>query len=248
MAWRLANSLYTYFGQINAMAPARSKISDGTIGDAAHQGTTSDHNPNNFPGWGTDIVTAADVTHDPAHGCDINSIAEALRLSRDARIKYFIWNRRMFSSYWSGGISPWVWRPYYGTNPHTSHGHLSVVGDARADGTHSWSIGSDMFEVDDRKALQQLVHLARAARWGWDTDRAGFIAAGGPAEIWDYAGGMGINEQTRAQVALAAKVDALTTKLDVIAAKLDALSTGTGHSIQDIEDATYRGAQRAESS
>lgn len=46
MAWRLAGSLVTFRDQLNAAFPNRSKISDGFIGDAAHQaqGSASDHN------------------------------------------------------------------------------------------------------------------------------------------------------------------------------------------------------------
>ena len=35
-AWRIAKSLDTLLAQLNALAPHRSKLSDGSIGDAAH--------------------------------------------------------------------------------------------------------------------------------------------------------------------------------------------------------------------
>jgi hypothetical protein len=132
MAWRVAESLLSLRRQIDAMAPARDKSSDGTIGDLSHQSRNSDHNPNE-----DGVVTALDITHDPSHGVDAPALAELLRLSEDPRIKYVISNGRIFSS----KVSPWKWRPYSGANAHTKHFHVSVVGDrARYDDTSPWSI------------------------------------------------------------------------------------------------------------
>src|SRR5688572_4669221 len=126
MAWRLARSLSVYIDQINQVAPQRSRASDGTLGDPAHQDRTSDHNPKLIAGLGrVPVVTAADITHDPARNCDMGQIAESLRMSRDYRIKYVIFNRRIFSSYAAAGFPPWAWRRYTGANPHTVHGHMS---------------------------------------------------------------------------------------------------------------------------
>ena len=119
--WRVAKSLTMLRRQVDKLFPARNHGSDGTIGDVAHQGRGSDHNPWVQAG-GMGIVTGMDITHDPACGCTGDRIAEALRASRDARIKYIIWNRRICSS----TISPWQWRPYGGSNAHTHHVHLSV--------------------------------------------------------------------------------------------------------------------------
>jgi hypothetical protein len=115
--WRTARAIDALRGQINALAPRRNKISDGTIGDAAHAKTKSDHNPN-----AAGVVLAVDITHDPAGGCDCNVIAESLVASRDERIQYIIWNRRICNR----EVSPWTWRPYNGSNPHTRHIHISM--------------------------------------------------------------------------------------------------------------------------
>jgi hypothetical protein len=104
------------------MSPNRSRSSDGTIGDTSHQTRKSDHNPND-----DGVVTAMDITHDPAHGVDAGVLAEILRDSEDPRIKYVISNARIFSSL----TSPWQWRPYSGANAHTKHVHVSVVGDRK---------------------------------------------------------------------------------------------------------------------
>jgi len=119
--WRVAGALKRLRQEIDLLAPGRSKASDGSIGDAQHAASTSDHNP-----WvvadGMGVVTAIDITHDPAQGCDCALLAERLRQARDPRIKYVIWNRRIFSSV----RQPWVWRSYSGANPHAHHIHVSV--------------------------------------------------------------------------------------------------------------------------
>lgn len=145
MAWRVARSLLVFHAQLQeqcpqAKPPATDPNSWGTIGDPAHN-PDSDHSPHDFIGWGNDIVTAADWPHAPNLGLDANVVTEAIRLSRDKRTKYVIFNRRMFSSYYFGIYPPFTWRNYTGTDPHTTHGHLSVVGDVTADGIQPWVTG-----------------------------------------------------------------------------------------------------------
>src|SRR3990167_9467004 len=128
-SWRVAKSLDKLRKQVNALAPGRSKASDGTIGDLRHAATKSDHNPldhDHNPNT-AGVVLALDLTHDPAGGCDAGKIADSLVGSRDDRIAYIIWNKRIISS----TVSPWKWRPYNGSNPHTKHVHISVVHDER---------------------------------------------------------------------------------------------------------------------
>lgn len=132
MGWRVARSLLTLRAQLDAAYPDRSRASDGTIGDAAHQASVSDHNPD-----GGGVVRALDVTHDPAGGLDIGQLSDALIANRDPRISYVIANRLI-----SGPEYGWQWADYYGDDPHTNHLHLSVVADGRADDTRPWQIGS----------------------------------------------------------------------------------------------------------
>lgn len=120
-SWRVALALQSFIHQCDTAWPDRSKVSDGTIGDTRHQHEQSDHNPNP-----AGVVTAFDLTEDPKGGPDCAVVAEQLRVDKDRRIKYVIWNRRIFSSYVSGGIPAWAWRPYTGSDPHTNHLHLSV--------------------------------------------------------------------------------------------------------------------------
>ena len=138
--WRVAKSLDALLRQVNTRFPGRSKASDGSIGDPAHQSRNSDHNPWIVEG-GVGVVTARDFTHDPANGCDAGALAEAIRASRDARVKYVIWNRRIANSSAIGAQAAWEWRPYGGSNPHNHHVHISVKSDkASYDSTDDWAI------------------------------------------------------------------------------------------------------------
>lgn len=133
MSWRVARSLLVLRDQANAAWPDRNRRSDGTVGDAAHRSRTSDHNP-----WVDGaVVTALDLTHDPASGADMHALAARLVASRDPRIKYVIWNRRIVSR----TVSPWQWRAYGGSNPHTTHLHVSVEPvRSRYDDVSPWSL------------------------------------------------------------------------------------------------------------
>lgn len=137
----LAPSLVKFRNELNDIWPQRDHASDGWIGDAAHQDRVSDHNPD---GAGTvrAFDTDEDLDGDPADkGRDGWSVAEGLRLSRDARIKYVIYEGRMFSSYPAGGVAPWTWRPYAGENAHRKHVHLSIQPSLAASAnTSSWSL------------------------------------------------------------------------------------------------------------
>lgn len=149
MAWDVARSLDVLLAQINALAPGRDRSSDGSIGDTAHQGTTSDHNPEDKPGNEPDEVDARDFTHDPHHGADMGVISERLRLTRDRRIRYVIFNRRIFAGYPVPARAAWTWGQYSGDNPHTHHMHVSV-NDVDDDDTTPWRIGAPDQEDDMR--------------------------------------------------------------------------------------------------
>lgn len=142
--WRVVNSLYTLRDQVNDRYSGRSKASDGFVADPKH-GIDSDHYPHHVTTLGPrPVVTAIDITHDPAHFLDIEDLADALRRSRDPRIKYIIANRRIASNHpvtVHGRTYPaWDWRPYGGEDPHTNHMHLSVVDAAIADSRTMWAI------------------------------------------------------------------------------------------------------------
>ena len=149
--WRLARSLETFREQIDRHAPDRDKSSDGAIGDAAHRHRKSDHNPDR-----DGVVRALDITHDPANGVDCRRLAEGLRQARDARVSYVIFDRQIYST----TVSPWEWRAYRGSNPHTRHMHVSVVADrARYDDTRPWHVASEPVPADKQARPRNAVRL-----------------------------------------------------------------------------------------
>lgn len=117
---RSVKSLLKLLAEVNALAPNRSKASDGWIGDPAHAARSSQHNPD-----GDSTVDARDITHDPANDCDIEDIFGRIVKKKDRRVRNLIWNRRILAG--NSGPSPWVWREYNGSNPHTKHGHIDVL-------------------------------------------------------------------------------------------------------------------------
>lgn len=179
MTWRVARSLDTLLAEINASAPNRSKVSDGSIGDAAHASRTSDHNPWVIDRFGVGVVRARDFTHDPADGCDAGAIAEAIRqlalrghpaLGAGA---YVIWNRRIASASYG-----WVWRSYTGSNPHDHHCHVSVATAAAGyDSTAPWGVTTQEDDMPYTPAeLKDLI--AEAVREDFDEIKATVIAQG----------------------------------------------------------------------
>lgn len=98
--------------QATALAPKRKKASDGLLPSAAHlkASPTSDHNTG----------LAVDLTHDPAHGIDCETIFE--KLKEDERVKYLIFKGKI----WSKEKSKLGNRRYTGSNPHNKHLHISI--------------------------------------------------------------------------------------------------------------------------
>lgn len=138
MPWRTAHAIDVLRTEVNQRWPYRSKVSDGTIGDAAHAARTSDHNP-----WvivsGVGVVRAFDCT---ANGIDPDAYAEHLRAlgkAGDPRLVpggYVIWNKRIASE-----KQGWAWRRYTGANSHTHHIHLSLTTrPAGFDSRASWGV------------------------------------------------------------------------------------------------------------
>lgn len=116
MPWRLAISLETLRAEVNEMAPNRSKRSDGTLGDPDHADRDSRHNPNQF-----DVVTALDLTHDPAAGCDIHGLARGVARDPHPELAYIISDGEVAKR-----RNGFRWERYYGDNQHRLHAHFAV--------------------------------------------------------------------------------------------------------------------------
>lgn len=122
--WFVPPSINKLLSEVNEKWPGRDKSSDGTIGDYEHSRSQSEHNPvgHEFgPEFGTPgAVHAVDITADnPA------LVGAVMRAAiGDARVWYVIHNRFIYSKTYD-----WAERPYNGSNPHTSHVHISLKAD-----------------------------------------------------------------------------------------------------------------------
>ena len=133
--------------EFDAIAPGRSKASDGWIGDTAHQAEVSDHNDDEVgkvPIHDADHVHevhAADVTSDlRTPGLDRGDVIQQqlarCRSGAETRLRYMIYNRRIWEA--SNG---WRQRAYTGPSPHTEHAHFSGSYDTSKEAsTASWHL------------------------------------------------------------------------------------------------------------
>lgn len=136
MSWRLAESLKRLREQINEAYPSRDKSSDGSIGDENHASRKSDHNPWVKDKNGIGVVTAIDIDRDFNDGHDARELVAALQASKDKRIKYIIFERKITQK---GDITQW--KPYTGANAHNHHVHISVSANpALYDDASDWNI------------------------------------------------------------------------------------------------------------
>jgi len=137
--WRLVPSLVVLGDQISDEFPER-RLVDGTVAGRQHDtnNPASDHTVKNG------LVRALDAggTYD-----QLWQMTEAIRLSKDPRVLYVIFNGRMFSSYSKNGIPPFTWRTYTGYSPHSHHFHISVRGENQAQ-IQLWDIGVELPMTD----------------------------------------------------------------------------------------------------
>lgn len=168
--WKASAAMQRLGMEIEVKYPV-GQITDGTVASKAHDAASpkSDHRPSPLTGLGT--VRAIDIgVVSISQG---NEITEHLRASKDPRIKYIIFNKRIFSSY---GTTPWVWRPYYGSNPHTTHAHVSF--EAAADNDPSpWGIATlkgdeEMIPEGQMQTLLAAINdvAKQVMLWGYDPE------------------------------------------------------------------------------
>lgn len=117
--------------QIDDSYGQRSRNSDGWIGDAKHSASKSDHNP----ALPNNVVRAIDIDSNlSSHKSESIYLADQIRLyaksEKANRISYVIHNKKIASR-----ILNWKWRKYSGSNPHTSHIHVSFTPKGDKDGS-----------------------------------------------------------------------------------------------------------------
>jgi hypothetical protein len=165
----LVPCLATLRSEFNQLNPGRDKGADGWIGDAAHQATTSDHNPD-----AQGRVLAVDIDNDGPWPAPFGELVESLR--GDYRLEYIIWDRRIASR-----TQGWTWRTYTGTaDPHTGHAHFSARHDHTGNtSTATWNLEDDVMAPTVSDILDGLNAELRA-----ETPLAKIMRA----VPWQYAG------------------------------------------------------------
>jgi hypothetical protein len=125
----LAASLVRLRNELNSRWPNRDKTSDGWIGDASHQKTKSDHNPDS-----KGCVHALDIDKDGIDPWLV--VGQAIK---HPATQYVIFDRKIWSR--TRGFSA---RAYTGSNPHTMHIHVSIQHTSGAENAPASWLGSGL--------------------------------------------------------------------------------------------------------
>lgn len=138
MGWVLTKGLEHLRGQVDEAFPDRSKASDGTVGDLAHQlESASGHNPDITgraeyrDGDNLNEVRAWDMTSDLRHpGVTAQDVVDHIRALPGVAgvLRYMIYNRKIYEA-----DNGWRPRAYSGPSPHTEHIHFSGARSQAAD-------------------------------------------------------------------------------------------------------------------
>lgn len=166
MAWILVPCLQVLRAELDELGPDRDRSSDGTIGDQAHAGRPSDHNPDETGATSSEDADARDEVHaldvdrtGPwLGGFTLLAGAELIRARCEAgledRLQNIIFARRIASRSWG-----WGWRDYDGPNPHLEHAHFGARYDTGKleDDTRPWGLverwGTMPLTSDDIKRI-----------------------------------------------------------------------------------------------
>lgn len=149
-AWVVVPCLNEARDQLNARFPGRDKTSDGSIGNLAHQGSPSSHNPDRTgnPEWrdgdALNEVRARDFDadlRDPG-GVTMEHVVQLwVRLARAGKlpfVRYIIFNRRIWHV--RDGFTT---RAYTGSNAHDKHCHVNSEYSQAADTARGTDWGLD---------------------------------------------------------------------------------------------------------
>lgn len=130
--WRLAKSLIVLTSEIEYLFP---DTTVWDIGDKAHQGSWSDHNPNVC----CDVVCAVDIL--PDAGLNLAKFVKHIVENPHPNLRYVIFDEKIYKR-----SNLFKAQDYNGVNKHKKHAHVSVGNgpDGRStsnyDSTASWDI------------------------------------------------------------------------------------------------------------
>lgn len=189
-SWALVPCLVQLRQEFSELGPNRSKESDGSIGDAAHADSISDHNDDEI---GNVPIRDADKLHE-VHAIDVTKsgpwlngltmerivqfILARCRSGAENRLRYIIYNRRMWSASWG-----WSEHEYFGTNPHDKHAHFSSSYEtAREASTASWHLDEllpkEWDEMATKKEIQEALTEVLTEARPYVLARLGKVAGG----------------------------------------------------------------------
>lgn len=152
----LVPCLVTLREEFNDLAPDRDTSTDGWIGDTSHQGSSSDHNPDesgNTPyedSDNIDEVHAIDVDKDlNLSGWSMQKCVDIIvgrhKAGDDNRLQNIIYNRKIWSRSWG-----WTADDYSGSNPHDQHAHFSARYETQYESdTSGWGLLEDDVSKSD---------------------------------------------------------------------------------------------------
>jgi hypothetical protein len=238
MEWEKTGNIIALFDQFNRRFPHRSKRSDGTIGDAAHRGRTSGHNPDLEPGskpeWrdgdSKNEVRAGDVDKDlfDDRGADMHDvIAHLCRLGRsdpNFPIRYILWNRQEYHQ--DNNYYP---RPYDGDNPHTEHAHFSGKKSQKADNARDYD-----YRLDTVGKPVTVTAPTPSQNWAHDVNPDPNVSNQAGGTLWTIMGRTGILNTLGARLTAidnALKDD--NTDLNAIGASIAVIASGINALMED---------------
>jgi hypothetical protein len=179
-------------GEFNALSPDRDKRSDGSVGDAAHAGNESDHNPDET---GSTHDEDSDSKNE-VHAIDVDAsgpwpngmtmwkacdhIRAEHKAGRDNRIQTIIHTDPDGNSKIATNDNGYVWKPYSGSNPHREHAHFSARYDTGKLENDTRSFGLVEKWGDDMPTAQEIA----AAVWSHSISSPSMGIENRPAQDW----------------------------------------------------------------
>lgn len=175
--WRLAGCLAQLLDDADRFAPRRSRRSDGTIGDRAHQSRHSDHNPDSGGN-----VCGLDLTNDPSGGFDAWQVAQTIARNivagTERRVVYLISGDPTIAGdlifHQVGTIWRWDPHPYTGGTHNGHHLHVSCVhGLPEREDRSRWQLSTPIPPTTERKFEMDLIKSPTVgpAVTDWQTKR-----------------------------------------------------------------------------